>query len=266
MNIEEGKHYVTRDGRIVGPIKLNPHVYSSQTYPYRAVGPGEGDRMLLWRKDGFCCEGHLHDNDLVSEHVPPVVLDITVGKYYVTRGGGIVGPMKPNPHAYYSPSYPYATEGRDWGGVVETWSKDGRYSLLVDTPLDLMSEHADPVCATPIGTTAERLIDRLHQVTAFHRFETGDRIAACGSLSEEAAYLIAVQAEEIARLRVALVKSRDIVASEAITIAKWFNVYKAGASVPYMSKEQADAAATSQRLYCHRVELTVLHADEVKNA
>ena len=74
MNIEEGKHYVTRDGRIVGPIKLNPHVYSSQTYPYRAVGPGEGDGMLLWREDGFCCEDRLHDNDLVSEWVDPVCI------------------------------------------------------------------------------------------------------------------------------------------------------------------------------------------------
>ena len=126
-------------------------------------------------------------------------MNIEQGKRYITRGGQIVGPIKLN-----NCNSAYLYKAFDARGIL-LWGEDGSYWVgRRDHDLDLVAEHIQPVCATPPDTTADRLIDRLHQVTAFYRFETGDRVAAAASLSEEAAYIIKAQAEEIARLREAL--------------------------------------------------------------
>lgn len=84
MKLEVGKYYLRKDGVKVGPANFrNDSTYSHGGY---------------WVLDGWFYNEkgrHLHGYDskgLISE-IPPV-LKLEEGKYYLTRGGVKVGPMK----------------------------------------------------------------------------------------------------------------------------------------------------------------------------
>lgn len=82
MKIEAGKKYVTRNGRTTGSMNV---VGTLATCPSTGI--------TVWTENGMIWKRGEHEteNDLVSEYVAPLVVEI--GKTYLTRDGRKVGPM-----------------------------------------------------------------------------------------------------------------------------------------------------------------------------
>ncbi len=128
MKLETGKYYLRNDGVKVGPANFrNDSTYSHGGY---------------WVLDGWHYNEkgrHLYGYDskhLVGE-IPPV-LKLEEGKYYLTRGGVMVGPMK---KIWKDNEYPWGfTEGE--GNHYFCYKIDGeRYrSYKVTAADDLVSE------------------------------------------------------------------------------------------------------------------------------
>ena len=68
MKLEVGKQYVTRDGRVTGPLG---HTINLE-YPFESQVPDAG--YQIWRSDGTWASdvGKSHHLDLVAEHIPEV--------------------------------------------------------------------------------------------------------------------------------------------------------------------------------------------------
>jgi len=262
MNIEPGKHYATRDGQIVGPIILNR---GNSAYLYKAF---DARGILLWGEDGSYWVGRRdHPLDLVSEHIPPVVLDITVGKYYVTRGGQIVGPMRLNKHVYFSQTYPYRAVGPNYKNNLISWLENGSYALTGIHAYDLVAEHIPPKPHFIITEPGEYITRggrtvRVLCIDAPGKFPVIGYVHAVDTAATEQEYPYLISWRENGSYALTDIHDYDLVAAKPVTHVLWFNVYKTRVTGPYLAKEHADTSAAGNRLECQRKEFTVPHAAE----
>lgn len=148
MQIEAGKFYRTRNGRKIGPIRLN---WADREY-WQMCSGSMSDAMY-YRRDGFSCPGSLSDHngrdDLIAEWVDePTVIQIEAGKFYRTRDGRKIGPMKFR-----------KTETWCWfvsdivkiDGVAALWKDDGRFSPFNgDHVFDLIAEWVEEPTGEPL--------------------------------------------------------------------------------------------------------------------
>jgi hypothetical protein len=138
MQIEAGKKYRARNGRIHGPLVPNTGDTSASVYVL-AITPGSN---YAWTRDGMYWEhGEESDYDLVSL----ATLKIESGKKYVTRSGLVVGPMVSNvgQNRKYMPWVP-SMDAR----AGNAYTDEGYYYVEDrEHPLDLVSEYVEPLTA-----------------------------------------------------------------------------------------------------------------------
>lgn len=93
FKVEVGKFYRTAGGKIEGPMKLGRggDCYLSEN-PNTIQVYGDGQ---IWNEDGsVCVPCHGEEmHHLVEEVVEPIPVLVEAGKFYMTKGGVVVGPM-----------------------------------------------------------------------------------------------------------------------------------------------------------------------------
>lgn len=142
MEIEVGKKYVSRDGKIVTIVKYdNEHRYGEHYYPYK------GDNGYSYTEHGcfyISIRYNANINDLVEEYSEDDINDnamkLEFGKKYVNRNGKIVTIVEYDPEnkcdEYH---YPYK------GDNGFTYTENGRFYVGDDynSREDLVMEYED---------------------------------------------------------------------------------------------------------------------------
>ena len=134
---QEGRCARLRDGTLTGPLTYDstPNIY----FPWRAVLNDSHGMIETWTKDGQAYLTELSDHDIVElldegeaappESIRPYVRP-QVGRRAVLRDGTRTEPLElssePGLH------FPWSAKLDDGAGFVETWTWDGRVSLVDD--------------------------------------------------------------------------------------------------------------------------------------
>lgn len=108
FRVEVGKFYRTAEGKIEGPMKLSRAkdcYISEKPNTMQSVCVGKGDAQI-WNRDGSVCvpcrgeemhhlveEVSAPETAKIEEVAKPKGVLVEVGKFYMTKGGVVVGPM-----------------------------------------------------------------------------------------------------------------------------------------------------------------------------
>lgn len=98
FKVEVGKFYRTAEGKIEGPMKLGRGgdcYLSEEPNTMQRVCGGAGDAQI-WNEDGSVCVPCSGEemHHLVEEVAKPKGALVEAGKFYMTKGGVVVGPME----------------------------------------------------------------------------------------------------------------------------------------------------------------------------
>jgi hypothetical protein len=133
MKIEQGKKYVTRDGRVIGPMVVITDI---------RIAKCEVTGICLFIENG--CgrrDGWNTKNDAVAEWREP--LKIEAGKRYITKGGVVVGPMEAE-RTYFIEAEPNV-KSITFAPCRESWRIDGTVCMgqKADWANEIVSEYVD---------------------------------------------------------------------------------------------------------------------------
>lgn len=158
FQLECGKHYFRRDGRVVGPVERTPeqHPFAAD-FPYMVKQP-EGCRTYL--ANGRNCVEREQPFDLVAVMSKPW---LEAGKWYKRRDGKVVGPLLDVAPAGWRPLSEEQPFGVLYNNTFRTYTPDGYWyatrnasgvDLLAEVPAPVLVPETQPVVATTTTDTA----------------------------------------------------------------------------------------------------------------
>lgn len=141
FRLQVGKWYRARNGEVVGPLSKQ---CGDTKWPYYArVADGI---TRSWTPEGRQAYKASDDSpyDLLCEvpaptptPAPELPFTLQLGKRYISRSGGVYGPLEKG----FDPNYPFCVALHSGG--TRTWRADGRWSIVEESSDDLVKEYKD---------------------------------------------------------------------------------------------------------------------------
>jgi len=138
--LEVGKRYVTRNGRVTGPIYEVP--MPGCIHSFACV---IGENTYTYTAHGAFFHGHVSQDDLVKEYIEQPAAKkfiVELGKRYVARNGKVSAPVQ----KWSSPNYPFMAY---FDGVTRTFTDQGSVAHHYPDSYDLVAEYIEAPAAKP---------------------------------------------------------------------------------------------------------------------
>ncbi len=148
INIEEGKFYITQNGKVIGPMTYT----GSHPYPWfgRDVATNS---TYTYKTDGvYYSKSEASGNDLTKEL--ETVSQIEVGKMYMMRNNTLIGPMEKVDNNI---PYPFIGKTHPINGRIDTrsYTAQGRYNTVRESEYDIMFEIEPTIAKVVLPYTEE---------------------------------------------------------------------------------------------------------------